>query len=97
MNEKCSIEQWHGVYHMHQGYSSEGALADGSSGPAADGFGSHDHCICRVEFVVSHPFHKEREMDGFPIGFSARTAAPRRWSIHGARLAQGHGALLRHS
>jgi hypothetical protein len=24
----------------------------------------HYHCSCRVEFVVSHPFHKEREMDG---------------------------------
>jgi hypothetical protein len=22
------------------------------------------HCPCRVSFVVSHPFHKEREMDG---------------------------------
>jgi|GEM_PF-4851367 hypothetical protein len=24
----------------------------------------HYHCSGRVEFVASHPFHKEREMDG---------------------------------
>jgi hypothetical protein len=24
----------------------------------------HFHNFCRVDFVVSHPFHKEREMDG---------------------------------
>jgi hypothetical protein len=24
----------------------------------------HFHSFCRVEFEVSHPFHKEREMDG---------------------------------
>jgi hypothetical protein len=24
----------------------------------------HFHNFCNVDFVVSHPFHKEREMDG---------------------------------
>src|ERR1017187_7324146 len=24
----------------------------------------HFHNFCKVDFVVSHPFHKEREMDG---------------------------------
>jgi hypothetical protein len=37
--ENHSTEQWDGVYHMHQGYSSEGALEDRLSGRGAEDFG----------------------------------------------------------